>query len=133
MPWCVPPWVQLLWTLRASWTSWKSISFARLGKFSSIICSNKFSIFCSSSSPSGTPIIRMLEHFEMPWRFLSLSSFFEFLFLHSFLVGCSFFPSGPHCLLESQLFMTLNVSCQSLLACKTSLEKSADNLMGIPL
>ena len=41
-------------TLWASWTFWKSISFARLGKFSFIICLNKFSIFCSSSSPSGT-------------------------------------------------------------------------------
>ena len=32
-------------TLWASWTSWKSISFTRLGKFSFIICSNKFSNF----------------------------------------------------------------------------------------
>ena len=39
-------------TLWASWTSQKSVSFARLGKFSFIICSNKFSISCSSSSPS---------------------------------------------------------------------------------
>ena len=42
-------------TLWASWTSWKSISFARLGKIFFIICSNKFSIACSCSSPSGTP------------------------------------------------------------------------------
>ena len=52
------------------------ISFARLGKFSFIICSNKFSIFCSSSSPSGTPIIQMLECLKMSWRFLSQSSFY---------------------------------------------------------
>ena len=31
------------------------------GKFSFIICSIKFSISCSSASPSGTPMIRMLE------------------------------------------------------------------------
>ena len=30
-------------------------------------------------------------------------------------------------------FMTLNTSCQSLLACKVSFEKSADSLMGTPL
>ena len=36
---------EILW---ASWTSWKSISFARLGKFS-FMFSNKFSISCSSS------------------------------------------------------------------------------------
>ena len=64
-----------LGTLWASWTSWKSISFARLGKFSSIICSNKFSISCCCSSPSGTPIIWILEHFRLSQEILSLSSF----------------------------------------------------------
>ena len=74
----------LFGTLWASWTSWKSISFARLGKFS-IIFSNKFSISCSSSSPSDTPMIRMLEHLKLSWRFLNLSSFFWILVssLHS--------------------------------------------------
>ena len=48
-------------TLWASWISWKSISFARLGKFYFIIFSNKFSVSCSSFSPSGTPMIQMLE------------------------------------------------------------------------
>ena len=64
-------------TLWASWTSWKSISFARLGKFSFIICSNKFSISCCSS-PSGTPIIQILEHFRLSQRILSLFSFLGF-------------------------------------------------------
>ena len=89
----------ILW---ASWTSWKGISFARLGKFSLITCSNKFSIFCSFSSPSGTLIILMLERLKLSWRFLSLSSFFEFLFLHSFLVGCFFLASASYCWFESQ-------------------------------
>ena len=31
------------------------------------------------------------------------------------------------------LFMTLNISCKCLLACKVSFEKSADSLMGTPL
>ena len=55
----VPNFLGTLWT---SWTSWKSIFFARLGKFSFIMFSNKFSISCCSSSPSSTPMIRMLEH-----------------------------------------------------------------------
>ena len=38
------------------------------------------------------------------------------------LVGCRFFP-----------FITLNISCHSLLACRVSVEKSADSLMGVPL
>ena len=79
-------------TYWAPWISWKSISFARLRKFSFIICSNKFSICCSSSSPSGTPIIRMLEHLKMSWRFLSLSSFFWIL-VYSFHSGWMFISS----------------------------------------
>ena len=34
---------------------------------------------------------------------------------------------------RSRLFITLTVSCQSFLACKVSVEKSADSLMGVPL
>ena len=63
-------------TLWAIWTYWKSISFARLGKFSFIICSNTFSISCSSSSPSGTPMTLMLEHLKLSQKFLNLSSCF---------------------------------------------------------
>ena len=37
-------------------------------------------------------------------------------------LGCRFFS-----------FITLSISCPSLLACRVSAEKSADNLMGIPL
>ena len=66
-------------TLQASWTSWKSISFARLGKFSFIICSNKFSISCWCSSPSGTPIIWTLECFGLSQRFVKLSLLFWIL------------------------------------------------------
>jgi len=38
------------------------------------------------------------------------------------ILGCRFFP-----------FITLNISRHSLLACRVSVEKSADNLMGVPL
>ena len=34
---------------------------------------------------------------------------------------------------RSLLFMTLNISCQSFLACKVPFEKLADSLMGTPL
>ena len=38
------------------------------------------------------------------------------------ILGCRFF-----------LFITLNISCHSLLACRVSVEESADSLMGVPL
>ena len=60
----------------AFWNSWKSISFARLGNFSFIICSNKFPISCFCSSPSGAPIIQLLECLKLSQRFLNFSSFF---------------------------------------------------------
>ena len=76
-------------TLWASWTSWKSISFARLGKVLHYLFEWVVT-FCSSSSPSGTPIIRMLERFKMSWRILSLSSFFWIL-VSSFFSGWMFY------------------------------------------
>ena len=63
-------------TLWASWTSWECTSVARLGKFSFIFFSKKFSISCSSSSLSGIPMIQILECLKLSQRFLSLSSFF---------------------------------------------------------
>ena len=85
-------WSNFFGTHWASWISWKSVFFARLGKFSFIICSNTFSNSCSSSSPSGTPMIQMLEHLKMSWRFLSLSSFFWIL-VSSFCSGWMFLSS----------------------------------------
>ena len=82
-------------------TSWKSVSFARLGKFPFIMFSHKFSISCSSSSPSGTPMIQMFEHFKLSQRFLSLSSFFWILVSSFCLVECLFLPSAPNCWFES--------------------------------
>uniref|UniRef100_A0A9L0INV3 Uncharacterized protein n=1 Tax=Equus asinus TaxID=9793 RepID=A0A9L0INV3_EQUAS len=40
--------------------TWMSVSFLRLGMFSTIISSNRFSAPLSLSSPSGTHIIQML-------------------------------------------------------------------------
>ena len=69
-----------------------SMSFVRLGKFSFIMFSNKFSISCSSFSPSGTIISGMLEHLKLSWRFLNLSWFFQIL-LSSFCFGWMFISS----------------------------------------
>ena len=60
VPSCVPLWVQLLWDSLGFLNFLEFISFTRLRKFSFIICSNKFSISWSSSSPSGTPVIQVL-------------------------------------------------------------------------
>ena len=77
--------------LWASWTSWRCISFARLGKFSFIICSNKFSTSCSSSSPSGAPVIQMLERLKLSQGFLNLSYFFLNCFFILFWLNVYFF------------------------------------------
>ena len=42
--------------------------------------------------------------------------------LEQSILCCNFFP-----------FITLNISCHSLLACRVSVEKSDDSLMGVPL
>ena len=91
----------LFGTLCASWTC-MSISFTKLGKFSFIIFSYKFSISSSSFSPSG--IITICWH---SWRCPRGSStypcFVELLFLLFVLVGCLSFPYVPHHWLEFQL------------------------------
>ena len=79
----------LFGTLYVSWT-YISISFAKLGKFSFIIFSSKFSISCSSSS-SGIPMIWLLAHLEMSQRFLSLSLLFFLVLVSSFCSGLMFF------------------------------------------
>ena len=66
-------------TLCTSWT-WVAFSFPTLGKFSTIISSNIFSGPFSLSSPSGTPIMRMLLHLMLPQKSLRLSSFLFILF-----------------------------------------------------
>ena len=69
-------------TLCASWT-WLTIFFPMLGKFSTIISSNIFSVPFFFSSFSGTPIIQMLVHLMLSQRSLRLSSILLFLFLYS--------------------------------------------------
>ena len=70
--------------LCASWTC-MSISFTQLVKFSLILFSNKFSISCSCSSPSGTPMIQVLVCLrdipEAPYTILIFLNSFFFLLL----------------------------------------------------
>ena len=79
----------LFGTFCASWTC-MSISFTKLGNFPFIICSNKFLISCCCSSPSGTPMIWMLECLKLSWRHSSffwilVSSFcYSWMFISSF-------------------------------------------------
>ena len=84
------------WGLCASWT-YMSISFTKLGKFSFIIFSNKFSISYSSSSSSGIPMILMLVCLRCPRDFLYYLHFYELLFLLAVLVECLFLLYIPNC------------------------------------
>ena len=88
-------------TLCAFWT-YMSISFTRIGKFSFIIFSNKVSILCSSSSPSGTPLIQMLVHVKSSHRFLILPLLF-WIVSYSILVECLILPFVPNHWFESHL------------------------------
>nr|KAF6460621.1 hypothetical protein HJG59_011526 [Molossus molossus] len=72
-------WFILFGTLCSSWTC-MSVSFTKLGKFSAIIVSKRFSISCSLPSPSGTPKMRMLARLKLSQRLLTLSSLFWILF-----------------------------------------------------
>uniref|UniRef100_K9IHF4 Uncharacterized protein n=1 Tax=Desmodus rotundus TaxID=9430 RepID=K9IHF4_DESRO len=70
-------------TLCASWVC-VTFSLIKLGKFSVITFSNRFSIPCSSSSPSGIPIIRILLCFMLSCSSLDTSLFCLFSFSCSF-------------------------------------------------
>ena len=80
---------QLFGTLWASWTC-VSLPFTSLWKFLAIISSNRFSISCSLSTPSGFPMMWMLLCFVLSQRFLKLSSFKKIFFLFAALPGCFF-------------------------------------------
>ena len=66
-------------TLCASWT-WLTISFSRLGKFSTIISSKVFLYLFFFSSSSGTSIFQMLMYLILSQRSLRLSSVLFILF-----------------------------------------------------
>ena len=88
MSWGVSPWVYPVWD-SLGFLDLVIISFPILGKFQIVISSSIFSWSFFLSSSSGTPIIRMFEHFILPWRSLRLSSFvlihFSFFLSDSFI------------------------------------------------
>ena len=129
----------LFGTLCASWT-WVSISFTKLGKFSFIIFSSGVPIPCSFSSPSGTPMMGMLDCLKLSQRLLSLSSFFLFYcgpyywfdsWLHPLYccssVNCSLFPLVYPLFLTGYFFMLLRSSLSSLSIFITSILNSASH------
>ena len=63
--------------------------------------SNRFSISCSLSPPSG-PVMRMLEWSQ---RLLTLSSFFGFFFQFAVLIRCSLLLYLPNCWFSSLLHL----------------------------
>ena len=54
-----------------------SISFTKLGEFSFIIFSHRFSIVCSLSSHYGTPMMHILVRLKLSQRLLTLPLFFR--------------------------------------------------------
>ena len=100
----------LFGTLCASWTT-MSTSFTKLGKFSFIIFSNKFSTSYSFSSSSGTPMIRMFEVVPgAPYPTLCMCvcvyiyNFFWILFSSCWSDWIIFLPCVPSHLCDSQLY-----------------------------
>ena len=79
----------MLW---ASWTSWKSICFASLGKFSFIICSNNLQFLVLPLLLLAPLWFRGWHVSRCPGGSSASSHFFEFLFLHSVLLECLFHP-----------------------------------------
>lgn len=71
-------WVHLFESLWASWI-WMSFSFPKLGKFSVIISSNRFSSLFSLSLHSGALTMQMLFCLIWSYRSLRLSSLFKIL------------------------------------------------------
>ena len=78
---------------------------------------SSFSICCKA----GLVVLNSLNFCLSGKLLISPSNLKESLAGQSIL-GCRFFP-----------FIALNISCHSLLACRVSVEKSADSLMGVPL
>ena len=78
---------------------------------------NFFTIYCKA----GLVVLNSLSFCLSVKLLISPSNLNEILARQSNL-GCRFFP-----------FISLNMSCHSLLACRVSAEKSADILMGVPL
>ena len=127
MSWHASPSIYPVWTLCASWTS-LTISFHILGKFSSIIFSNIFSVPFFFSSSSGNHIIQMLVHLMLSQRSLRLSSnlfslfslFFSAVVISTILSSRSLIRSSASVILLlilSREFLFHLLCCSSLFVC----------------
>ena len=112
-------------TLCASWT-WLTISFPILGKFSTIISSNVFSVHFFFSSSSETPIIQMLVPLMLSQRSLRLSSilFILFSFFCSAVISTILFSRSLICSSASIILLfipsrefLIYLCCSSLFVC----------------
>ena len=74
-----------------------SISCIKLGKFSVIIFSNKFSTSHSLSSPSVTPMMQCCNAEVVPEAVYTILIFFWILFSFVLLTGCFLHPYIPNC------------------------------------
>ena len=86
----------------------------QIRKFSFSIFSNRFPISCSSSSPSSTPMMWMVDCLKLSQRLLILSSYFGFLFLLVVLIGCFLLPYVPNYWFNSRrhpLYCCFSVNC----------------------
>ena len=122
---CSPPGSSVHGILQARILEWVAMPSSRGSSwprdwFSSLVFLDyisPFNIYCKA----GLVVLNSLN-FCLPEKlFISPSILNEILAWYCNL-GCRFFP-----------FNTLNISCQSLLACRVSAEKSADSLKEIPL
>ena len=126
MSWCVSPWIYLVWGSLHFLDL--NISFPILGKFSTVISSNIFSVPLFFSSSSGTPIIRMLVCLVLSQRSLRLSSILFILFslfcsvavISTILSSRSLFRSSASVILlliPSREFLISCIYCSSLFVC----------------
>ena len=91
---CLGVLLQLLWD-SLSFLDFLEVYFLHQTEEVFLHYSNKLSISCCCSFPSGTPIIWILEHFMLSQRFLSLLTFLDSFFILFQLYILPFFPN--HC------------------------------------
>ena len=91
------------------------------GLFLPLCCVSCLEKFFSICRIAGLVVLNSL-HFCLSGMLLISPSNLNASFARQSILGCGFF-----------CFITLNISCHSLLACRVSVEKSADNLIRVPL
>ena len=120
----------------ASWTFLKVYFLCQAGKFSFIMFSDKFSISCSSSFPSCTPMIWMLEHLKLSWKILFFVENFIFLsfFIAETLTNSTIVEIQRFSFFLEWLFLKENESSKSkaIKMVKSRPKKSSEKLIETP-